>query len=223
MRKYKETKSEAESRETSKVGCNDPEEKKRRRRKAQCKSRNRSRLKDKPTKRKLKDTYNYNTKEFVKDLSAIGNPAIMGTLMEDDIYYSHLRNQNLNKLEDYIHTPQQFERFEDKDILNLYGMKLKDRQFYANFKLKLALAQDQSKALREVTKMVVDKEVADLNLDQAESYKQLNNLMEGSMRENLIGQIEFDYSSSNTVKPVEKCDFEEVIYDPDYMDMDDTD
>ena len=218
MRKYKETKSEAESRETSKVGCDDPEEKKKRRRKAQCKSRNKSRLRDKPTKRKLKETYNYDVKEFCKDTTALGNPAILGSLIEDDIYYSHLRNKNLNELEDHIHRPATFNNLETKEVITLYGLKLKDRQYYANFKLKLAMAQDQSKLMKEITKLVMDKESSDLTGIQDESRKQLSGLIESTLRESIIGQVEFDYSSSNTVKPIEDCNFEEVIYDEDYLD-----
>ena len=218
MRKYKETKSEAESRETSKVGCDDPEEKRKRRRKAQCKSRNKSRLRDKPTKRKLKETYNYDVKEFCKDTTALGNPAILGSLIEDDIYYSHLRNKNLNELEDHIHRPATFNNLETKELITLYGLKLKDRQYYANFKLKLAMAQDQSKLMKEITKLVMDKESSDLTGIQDESRKQLSGLIESTLRESIIGQVEFDYSSSNTVKPIEDCNFEEVIYDEDYLD-----
>lgn len=114
-----------------------------------------------------------------------------------------------------IFAPNYVTKMDEKNVVTLYGMMLKDSQFQKTSNIKIAEIKENTRIIAGLTKMKAEqlKRQEIENQDTTHVGSLINTLLDESLRIAMNDQLELQTGGSNTYRPPENTNYEVISID----------
>lgn len=153
--------------------------------------------------------------QLVKENSFVLNPVVQNNWFEKCFNFEAKKLKDTEKLHDLIFSPSYIKDMEEKNIVSLYGMMLKDSQFQKTSNIKIAEIKENARIVTGLAKMKAEqiKRQEIENQDTTHVGSLINTLLDESLRLAMNDQLDLQTGGLNTYRPPENKDYEVISID----------
>lgn len=153
--------------------------------------------------------------QLVKDNSFVLNPVVQNNWFEKCFEFEAKKLKSTEQLHDLIFSPSYIKDMEEKNIVTLFGMMLKDSQFQKSSNIKIAEIKENARIVTGLAKMKAEqiKRQEIENQDTTHVGSLINTLLDESLRLAMNDQLDLQTGGLNTYRPPENKDYEIVSID----------
>ena len=152
---------------------------------------------------------------MVQDNYFVLNPLVQNNWFDKCFDFEAKKLKSTEELHDLIFNPSYVTKMDEKNLVTLYGMMLKDSQFQKTSNIKIAELKENARIISGLAKMKAEqiKRQEIENQDTTHVGTLINTLLDESLRIAMNDQLELQTGGSNTYRPPENNNFEVVSMD----------
>lgn len=143
------------------------------------------------------------------------SPLVQNTWFDKCFSFEAKKFKSTEQLHDMIFNPSFITNMEEKNVITLYGMMLKDNQFQKSSNIKIAEIKESNRIIAGLTKLKAEqikrREIE--NQDSTHVGSLINTLLDQSLRLAMNDQLDVQTGGSNTYRPPENKNYEIVSID----------
>ena len=153
--------------------------------------------------------------QLVKENSFVLDPTVQNNWFEKCFEFEAKKLRSTEQLHDLIFSPTYIKDMEEKNIVTLFGMMLKDSQFQKTSNIKIAEIKENARIIAGLSKMKAEqiKRQEIKNQDTTHVGSLINTLLDESLRIAMNDQLEIQTGGINTYRPPENKDYEVISID----------
>ena len=148
--------------------------------------------------------------QLIKENSFVLDPTVQNNWFEKCFEFEAKKLKSTEQLHDLIFNPSYIKDMDEKNVVTLFGMMLKDSQFQKTSNIKIAEIKENTRIISGLTKMKAEqiKRQEIENQDTTHVGSLINTLLDESLRIAMNDQLEIQTGGSNTYRPPENTNYE---------------
>ena len=154
-------------------------------------------------------------KQLVRENSFVLNPTVQSNWFDRCFEFEAKKLRSTERLHDMIFSPSYLKDMDEKNIITLFGMMLKDSQFQKTSNIKVAEIKENTRIITELTRMKAEQkkrqEIEGQDVTHVGSL--INNLLDESLRLAMNDQLDLRTGGLNTYRPPENTNYEIISID----------
>jgi len=153
--------------------------------------------------------------QLIEGNSFVLNPLIQNNWFDKCFEFEKKKLSSTEKLHDLIFDPSYLKDMEEKNVITLFGMMLKDSQFQKSSNIKIAEIKENARIVAGLTKMKAEqvKRQEIESQDTTHVGSLINTLLDESLRIAMNDQLDLQTGGLNTYRPPENTDYNIVTLD----------
>lgn len=154
--------------------------------------------------------------KITRENSFILNPLLANASIQKDLEMAAMRSSDLPKLHKYLFDPVNQATFDDKTLVNLYSIAVKDHHAQMAIKVKIAEMSDKARLIKETGKMYLEREKQREidSEDTSHTSEIIQALLSESMQHAIDDEINKKWGGSNSYRPPENKHYDIIAIDP---------
>lgn len=158
--------------------------------------------------------------KLTRENSIALNPMLLNASLQKDFEMCNQRAADLYSLHQYLFDPANQCQFDEKTLVTLYSVGVKDHHAQMNAKLKIAEMSEKARVIRDTEKYFNEqKKQKEIEAeDTSHTSEIIQALLSESMRHALDDELNKKWGGSNSYRPPENTDYEILSVDPDAED-----